>query len=114
AVLARHDRVAAFFDRHQRALLAPGADRAGYADAAIGPKKRKELRRQRRRLGDIGAVRCAQSAAGDIPAALQDFLALEASGWKGRAGTAVARHQDLQQFLTRAVIQLGAEKKATV
>jgi CelD/BcsL family acetyltransferase involved in cellulose biosynthesis len=113
-VLTRHHRAAASFDRHQRALLAPETDRAGYIEAAVAPKKRKELRRQWRRLSEAGAVRWTQSTAGDIAAALQDFLALEAGGWKGRAGTAVARHQDLQQFLTRAVLRLGAEGKATV
>src|SRR5690349_18880506 len=38
------------FARHQRALLAPSKNRAGYLDAALGRKKRKELGRQRRRL----------------------------------------------------------------
>src|SRR5262245_46135782 len=40
----------ACFGRHQRALLAPAKDRAGYLDAALGPKRRKKLGRQRRRL----------------------------------------------------------------
>ena len=40
------------FGRHARALLAPGGDRAGISSTPRRHKKRKELRRQRRRLAD--------------------------------------------------------------
>jgi CelD/BcsL family acetyltransferase involved in cellulose biosynthesis len=115
AVLARNGRAASAFDRHQRAMLAPDGHRAGYLDAALGPKKRKELRRLQRRLEDTGDVRWSETKdAAGLAAALEDFIALEAGGWKGRAGTAVARDHDMRQFLTQAVLQLGAEGKATV
>jgi hypothetical protein len=71
---------------HERALLAPAGDREHYLDLAIGAKKRKELRRQRKRLADAGTlVSDTVSAPTAITAALGDFLALEAAGWKGRA-----------------------------
>ena len=35
-------------------MLAPGDARADYLERAVGGKKRKELRRQRKRLGDQG------------------------------------------------------------
>lgn len=58
---------------------------------AIKPKHRREYRRQRDRLGELlGAPLTTADEAGD-PAAVQDFLELEGSGWKGRAGTAFAR-----------------------
>jgi CelD/BcsL family acetyltransferase involved in cellulose biosynthesis len=114
AVLTQHQRTATAFDRHERAMLAPGPEGATSAEAAISPKRRKELRRQRRRLEEIGAVRLTRSVAGDISEALRDFLTLEASGWKGRAGTAAAQHQDQRQFLTQAVGELAAEGKATI
>src|SRR3982074_3019067 len=59
AVLARRSDQSRCFAEHRRALLAPapdGGDRKGYLDRAVGQKKRKELRRQRKRLGDSGAV----------------------------------------------------------
>src|SRR5262249_50111427 len=91
------------FASHQRALLAPAEDRAGYLEDALGAKKLKELRRQLRRLGDGGVVTTTitrEPAA--IAAALDDFLALEAAGWKGRAGTAARDRADIRAFLTGA------------
>ena len=53
AVVARARRRAARASaRTRRALLVPADERASYLDAAVGGKKRKELRRQRQRLGD--------------------------------------------------------------
>src|SRR5262245_38325695 len=56
ALAGRHVR-SAMFGRHHRALLAPGGDRANYLEQAIGAKKRKELRRQRHRLADLGTLK---------------------------------------------------------
>jgi hypothetical protein len=52
--------------------------------------------------------------AGGIVNALEDFLALEAGGWKGLVGAAVARHDDVRRFITRAIIQLAAEGKVAI
>ena len=104
AVLARRGGGAACFARHERALLAPGRDRAGYLDASVGRKRHKEFGRLRRRLGDNGAV--TSSSTGDpstIAHALDDFLALEAGGWKGRAGTAAHRPGAGRSPTTRAL-----------
>jgi hypothetical protein len=103
------------FAPHQRALLAPVGERAGYLDDAIGAKKRKELRRQRKRLGDMGQV--TSSNVGDASAiapALDDFFRLEADGWKGRAGTAARDHANIAGFMTAAVTALAGEGKASV
>ncbi len=63
---------------------------AAISIAPIGHKKRKELRRQRKRLADLGALTSdsAREARSAVHSALDDFLALESAGWKGRAGTA--------------------------
>jgi CelD/BcsL family acetyltransferase involved in cellulose biosynthesis len=103
------------FARHQRAMLEPRADRSGYLHDAVGSKKRKEWRRQRRRLGEVGELRLSTTTeAGGIVNALEDFLALEAGGWKGLVGAAVARHDDVRRFITRAIIQLAAEGKVAI
>jgi CelD/BcsL family acetyltransferase involved in cellulose biosynthesis len=113
-VARRHARSASFDLRH-RALLAPEHARADYLDRALGPKKRKELRRQRRRLQDRAAVTYASAhGAHAIADALDDFLALEAGGWKGRAGTAARDHPDLRAFLETAVTTLAGEDKARI
>jgi Acetyltransferase (GNAT) domain len=104
----------ASFGEHRRALLAP-QDRADYLTQSLGAKKRKELRRQRRRLEDEGTV--TTELASERPAiaqALDDFFSLEAKGWKGRAGSAAARHEALRAFVARAVTDLAGEGKARV
>src|SRR4051794_14719710 len=79
AVLACEGRRSAAFGRHERALLAPGAEREGYLVRAMSGGKRKELRRHRRRLEEIAPVTFATTSdAAGIEAALKDFLVLEA------------------------------------
>jgi CelD/BcsL family acetyltransferase involved in cellulose biosynthesis len=114
-ILRRARMPAADFNRHQRALLAPSGERPLYVERAIGQHQHKELRRHWRRLSDTGAVlftAAAEPAA--IARALEDFFALEAGGWKGRAGTATAAHQDLRRFIHAAVGGLAAEGKASI
>jgi CelD/BcsL family acetyltransferase involved in cellulose biosynthesis len=114
-VIARRGGASREFGRHARALLAPGDDRADYLQSAIGGRKRKELRRQRKRLADQGVVMWAST--GEVSAvmrAVDDFFALEAGGWKGRAGTAARNHEDVRKFLQTAVTGLASEGKARV
>jgi CelD/BcsL family acetyltransferase involved in cellulose biosynthesis len=114
AIAQRGGRVAAF-GRHRRALLAPDAERAGYLDAAVGGKKRKELRRQRRRLDDAGGVAFTLARElGAVADALADFFALESQGWKGRAGTAAAQDDAVRRFVETAVVDLAAQGQAGV
>jgi len=114
-ILRRAQMPFADFDRHERALLAPASERSLYVERALSHHRRKELRRQWRRLGDIGAV--ALGAAADsaaIGAAADNFLALEAAGWKGRAGTAAADQEDLRRFFGKALSGLAAEGKVAI
>ena len=115
AVLAaRRGRIASFA-QHGRALLAPARDRAGYLDRMLPSRKRKELRRQARRLADRDALSTVSAAEPPaVAAALDEFLALEARGWKGRAGTAAARNPDECAFMRQAVGALAAAGQARV
>jgi CelD/BcsL family acetyltransferase involved in cellulose biosynthesis len=57
--------------------------------AQIKPKRRKEVEKKRRRLAeDLGCELEVVDRSSD-PAAVDDFLRLEAAGWKGDAGTAM-------------------------
>jgi len=115
AALAHRNGRSEHFAFHRRALLAPAGDRTGYLDQAMAHKKRKELRRQRKRLADGGALTLTTTAdAPALTAALVDFLALEASGWKGRAGTAAKGNDAVHCFVVEAVTALAAEGKASV
>jgi CelD/BcsL family acetyltransferase involved in cellulose biosynthesis len=115
AALAQRDGKSVALAGHQRALLAPAADRAHYLDRAVGAKKRKELRRQRKRLAEAGAILwniVREPAA--MATALGDFLALEAAGWKGRAGTAAGADDSIRAFMAEAVTGLAREGKAQI
>ena len=75
---------------------------------ALGAKKLKELRRLRNRLAEHGAVRfeIARSTQ-DVAAALETFLQLEASGWKGQRGTALLQDAGDASFVRRATVALA-------
>ena len=74
----------------------------------LSAKRRKELRRQRRRLSEIGE-RCYTSARtpGEIAKATERFLSLEHRGWKGKRGTALLASAHLATF-TRTMTRLMA------
>jgi CelD/BcsL family acetyltransferase involved in cellulose biosynthesis len=115
AALARRGGSSVALACHERALLAPVGAREHYLDLAIGAKKRKELRRQRKRLADAGTlVSDTVTAPAAVAAALGDFLALEAAGWKGRAGTAARADARIRAFMEEAVVGLAGAGKARV
>jgi CelD/BcsL family acetyltransferase involved in cellulose biosynthesis len=115
AVLSRTGRASAAFGRHQRALLDPGTERDGYLERAVSAGRRKEMRRQRRRLEEFGPVTFDTATGADgIAAALQDFLVLEASGWKGAARTAIVDEPAVKTFVQTAVASLAAEGHARI
>ncbi len=75
---------------------------------ALGAKKLKELRRQRHRLAEHGAVHFdVARTPEDVACAIETFLTLEASGWKGRRGTALVQHDGDASFVRRATIALA-------
>lgn len=113
-VLARGGGAAARFGAHARALLAPAETRANYLDH-IPHKKTKELRRQRRRLAGQGVIELATARDPQaVAAALDDFLTLEAGGWKGRQGSAAHAHPAIRAFMQSAVATLAAEGNARI
>ena len=115
AVLRRGRMPVAAFNGHRRALLAPLRERAHYVDEALDAHQRKELRRAGRRLEEAGGVTfttATEPAA--VATALDDFLTIEAGGWKGKAGTAAACESDVARFFTAAVVDLASEAKASI
>lgn len=94
--------------RHVRAMLDATDDGDDVLREALGGKKLKELRRQRNRLAEHGAVSfdVARSAS-EVAVALENFLLLEASGWKGQRGTALSQDEGDAAFIRRAVPALA-------
>ncbi|MGT2440545.1 GNAT family N-acetyltransferase [Bradyrhizobium betae] len=75
---------------------------------ALGARRVKELRRQRHRLEEHGPVLFEVARKPDeIRPALERFLQLEASGWKGKRGTALVQHAGDATFIRRAVPALA-------
>ena len=114
-VLAEQARLAGVVHCEERAMLASDETPEAYFAASLSGKKRKELRRQFARLSELGevAVERRHDAQGLQPW-IEDFLALEAAGWKGKAGSAVACRDDtatlFRQVLTGAVAQGRLER----
>lgn len=90
-VLGETPRPAATVVREERAMLRSDLDAEAYLERSLGGKKRKELRRQQRRLGEEGELSVVRTTGADnIGAWAEEFLALEEAGWKGAAGSALA------------------------
>ncbi len=91
AVLAEQNRTSGLVHREDRAMLASALSPGAYFEASLSGKKRKELRRQFNRLSDLGTVDIARQSGDDnLSDWTNAFLHLEARGWKGKAGSAMA------------------------
>jgi CelD/BcsL family acetyltransferase involved in cellulose biosynthesis len=90
--------------RCERALLASDLSPAAYFETAIRKKKRKELKRLQARLAELGEVSVRTlERADELGSWCDAFLALEKSGWKGRAASALACHAGSEAFFRRAL-----------
>ena len=74
-------------------------------------KAGKEFRRQARRMADAGRVAVTSAA---TPTALDDFLHLEARGWKGRRATALATTPRLAGFARSVMAPLVMEGRCRI
>jgi CelD/BcsL family acetyltransferase involved in cellulose biosynthesis len=85
--------------------IALGAGPVGAAEARTSAKFRANLRRRAKRLHEMGAVALERvdGRGGDeeVDAAVDAFLRLEASGWKGERGSAIALDPVLAGFYRR-------------
>ncbi|MBM0168540.1 GNAT family N-acetyltransferase [Altererythrobacter sp. C41] len=90
--------------REERALLQSELGPQAYLEAAMSGKKRKELRRQHKRLAEEGELRferlCDEIALGGW---VEDFLALEQAGWKGRNGSALADRPSTRDWFAQTL-----------
>lgn len=109
AVLAEQGRLAGLVHREERAMLASDLSPQAYFEESLSGKKRKELRRQFARLSELGEVRFERSRdAAGLADWCEAFLALEHSGWKGTAGSALASHHGTAQLLREAMAGAAA------
>ncbi|TGS51768.1 GNAT family N-acetyltransferase, partial [bacterium M00.F.Ca.ET.179.01.1.1] len=75
----------------ERPVLESEADGEAYLKASLRSHHYREFRRLKRRLADLGKVEHVVARGPDeIRHAIENFLTLESSGWKGRERTAMA------------------------
>jgi hypothetical protein len=93
-----------------RPRLASDLDAKRYLDQALSSSSRKKLRQHRNRLGRQGVLANAviRDPAG-VTRAVEQFLQLEAQGWKGRNGTALLSNARDAAFTRAAVPALARE-----
>jgi CelD/BcsL family acetyltransferase involved in cellulose biosynthesis len=95
---------AAVVHRSTRALLESDLSPTAYYEATVRKKKRKELARLQQRLAETGAISFTHLAnTDDLDPWIDTFLALEASGWKGRDGAALANARETEAFVRDAL-----------
>jgi CelD/BcsL family acetyltransferase involved in cellulose biosynthesis len=87
-----------------RALLSSGLSPDEYYRTHTRKKKRQELERRLRRLAELGTLAHRRLGPADaVDGWCDDFLALEESGWKGRAGSALGRDPGTAAFFREAL-----------
>lgn len=102
-VLKKHATHLRVMDAWQRAALKPKGSFAEWMSANFDQKRRKEFKRQRTRLSEVGTLTVETQQSGQTAKPfVDDFLRLEASGWKGKKGTAINSQPQLVQALHEA------------
>lgn len=109
AVTARDRRPVALVHEEARAMLASDMAPEAYLDASVTGKKRKELRRQARRLAEEGTLETVrQLDEAGLDRWCDQFLALEAAGWKGAAGSALAAAPATEALFRESLVGAAA------
>jgi CelD/BcsL family acetyltransferase involved in cellulose biosynthesis len=102
----------AILNRWERAVLKPTGSFDAWLETNFDRKRRKEYRRQSSRLAEQGKYETLSlERGGDSKAWVEDILALEAAGWKGKRGTAIASDKFLKAAFAEACQQLAASGK---
>ncbi len=109
AALATTGSTIATFERWQRPMLLPdpGDDAERYLRRALDQGYKKRMQ-QHRQLEKAGALAYQRQRGADAVAALDEFLALEAAGWKGRSGTALASLPEDSAYIREIVRNFAA------
>jgi len=103
AALGRRRLPWVFLNRFQRAILEAGSTFDEHMKRRVPADRRKGLARNRRRLEQLGQVGHEAHCSGEgLDRAVAAFLKIEASGWKGKRGTALACDEQSRKFATDA------------
>jgi hypothetical protein len=93
----------AFLDRFERPALVRDHTFEEHMRAQVMSSRRKSLARNRRRLEELGKLEHESHSFGEgLDGALSDYLRIEAGGWKGKRGTALACDEATREFALNA------------
>ena len=100
-------------DHYERAAFAPADTTDEYVKEHVSKSVRKNTGRLLRRLEDQGTVTWETSdEASDYEQLANDFLRIEASGWKGEEGTALASNPSTKAFYKSLIRESAKAGKA--
>ncbi len=99
----------------KRPVLASELDGTQYFEKALSSSSRKKLRQHRRRLGEKGALTLEVCSAPEaVDKAFEEYLALEAAGWKGRRGSAILCDPAETGFVRDMIVDLARRGDASI
>lgn len=105
---ARHRLYVRVLDEHSRAVLRQKQNAERFLLESLSPTRRKSLGKARRRLEAKGNVTFWMSSnSHEAQTAFEEFLKLEARGWKGRRGTALRATSDTATFSREMIAALA-------
>lgn len=108
--LTRRGSQSLVYEAFSRAMFRPAESADAYLRAALNRGHRKDLRRRTRRLSETGQLEYdALEPDGDIDAWVEEYLRLEASGWKGQGGAFACSDADKDYFA--AIAKAAFEKR---
>lgn len=111
-VLCDMSRPRAVVERKQRAMLASDLNPQDYLAKAMSTKRRKELRRQKKRLSELGDLTFERLEGGEcLEPWIEQFLSLEAAGWKGEAGSALKSNPATYAFFADTIYSSAQAQK---
>jgi CelD/BcsL family acetyltransferase involved in cellulose biosynthesis len=114
-VLTSRGAAPCLFDQTRRPKLASELDGKAYLEQALSSSTRKKLRQHRRKLSEKGTlVSTVVTEPEAVRQALEEFLAMEMSGWKGSNGTALACNEGEAAFMRGAMAKLAEHDSAAV
>ena len=114
-VLAGRGGAPRVIDRSMRPKLVAESDAKAYLDNALSASTRKKLRQHRRRLARQGTLQYRVAREPEaVREAFDEFMRIEASGWKGRHGTALVDNAHDAAFARQMVSALAMRGDAAV
>lgn len=114
-VLAARNSAPCILQQVCRPRLEPVHGSERYFEKSLSGSSRKKLRQRRRRLSEKGVLSAGIISDPDaIPKAIEEFLSLEASGWKGRQGTALLCNGADAAFFRTGLAALARQGSAAI